>query len=83
MYPMTFEEYLMATLRQDFSKYSEHADKRCLYAVFNSEARKTRAQIKYAHLADDFANPTLKKAFERQSSLHLKSHFLIWQITTS
>ena len=27
---------LIAALRQDFSKYSGHADKRCLFAVFNS-----------------------------------------------
>lgn len=55
---------LIAALRQDFSKYSGHADKRCLFAVFNSIARRTGEQIKYAHLADDFTNPTIKKAFE-------------------
>jgi hypothetical protein len=61
---ITIQTDLIATLRQDFSKYSGHADKRCLYAVFNSVARKTGEQIKYAHLADDFTHPTLKKAFE-------------------
>lgn len=61
---ITIQTDLISTLRQDFSKYSGHADKRCLYAVFNSVARKTGEQIKYAHLADDFTNPTLKKAFE-------------------
>lgn len=55
---------LIATMRQDFSKYAGHSDKRCLNAVLNSVAKKTGEQIKYTHLAEDFSNPTLKKAFE-------------------
>jgi uncharacterized protein len=55
---------LIATMRQDFSKYAGHSDKRCLNAVLSSVAKKTGEQIKYAHLSEDFSNPTLKKAFE-------------------
>ncbi len=55
---------LIATIRQDFSKYAGHSDKRCLNAVLGSVAKKTGEQIKYAHLAEDFSNPTIKKAFE-------------------
>ena len=55
---------LIAALRQDFAKYAGHSDKRCLNAVLSSVARKTGEQIKYAHLAEDFTNPTIKKAFE-------------------
>jgi len=55
---------IIATLRQDFSKYAGHSDKRCLHSVLNSVARKTGEQIKYAHLAEGFTNPTIKKAFE-------------------
>jgi uncharacterized protein len=55
---------LIATIRQDFSKYAGHSDKRCLNAVLGSVAKKTGEQIKFAHLAEDFSNPTIKKAFE-------------------
>ena len=55
---------LLATYRQDFSKYAEHADKRCLISVLNSVAIKTGEQIKYSKLAEDFSNPTIKKAFD-------------------
>lgn len=55
---------LIATFRQDFAKYAGHSDKRCLHSVLNSVARKTGEQIKYAHLAQGFTNPTVKKAFE-------------------
>ena len=55
---------LMATLRQDFSKYAGHSDKRCLNSVLTSVARKTGEQIKYSHLAENYTNPTIKKAFE-------------------
>ncbi|MBA4387087.1 MAG: nuclease [Verrucomicrobia bacterium] len=50
--------------RQDFSKYSPHADKRCLTAVFASVARSVGRQIKYSHLAEGFTHPTIKKAFD-------------------
>ena len=55
---------LMATLRQDFSKYAGHSDKRCLNSVLTSVARKTGDQIKYSHLAENYTNPTIKKAFD-------------------
>jgi uncharacterized protein len=50
--------------RQDFSKYSPHADKKCLTAVFASAARSVGRQIKYSHLAGGFTHPTIKKAFD-------------------
>ena len=55
---------LMAALRQDFSKYAGHSDKRCLNSVLTSVARKTGEQIKYSHLAENYTNPTIKKAFD-------------------
>ena len=55
---------LIATFRQDFSKYAGHADKRCLNAVLPAVARRTGEQIKYSKLDDNFTNPTIKKAFE-------------------
>ena len=55
---------LLATFRQDFSKYAGHADKRCLNAVLSSVAQRTGEQIKYSKLDDNFTNPTIKKAFE-------------------
>lgn len=55
---------LIATFRQDFSKYAGHSDKRCLNSVLSSVANKIGEQIKYSHLADNYSNPTIKKAFE-------------------
>lgn len=55
---------LVATYRQDFSKYAPHADKHCLDAVLFSVARNVGHQIKYARLADNYSIPTIKKAFE-------------------
>lgn len=55
---------LIATFRQDFSKYAVHSDKRCLNSILNSVALKTGEQIKYSKLDDTFTNPTIKKAFE-------------------
>jgi len=61
---MQVQNDLVATLRQDFSKYAEYSDKRCLNSVLNSVAGKVGEQIKYAHLAEDYTNPTIKKGFE-------------------
>ena len=36
---------LVATFRQDFSKYAGHSDKRCLNSVLTSVSRKTGEQI--------------------------------------
>ncbi|MGD9973877.1 MAG: ATP-binding protein [Desulfatirhabdiaceae bacterium] len=55
---------LVHSFRQDFSKYAPHADKRCLNAVFSAVAGRVGCQIKYAHLAEDYTNPTIKKAFD-------------------
>ncbi len=55
---------LLATFRQDFSKYAGHADRRCLNQVFSSVAKNTGKQIKYAALSDEFSIPTIKRAFE-------------------
>jgi predicted AAA+ superfamily ATPase len=55
---------LVHTFRQDFSKYAPYADKACLNSVFSSVAKSVGQQIKYARLAEGFANPTIKKAFD-------------------
>ena len=55
---------LSHAFRQDFSKYAPYADKRCLNAVFASVARSVGRQVKYSHLAEDYTNPTIKKAFD-------------------
>ena len=58
------QEDLLATYRQDFSKYAGHSDKRCLDTVLTSVARKAGEQIKYTKLSDEFTSPTIKKAFD-------------------
>ncbi len=55
---------LVETYRMDFAKYAPHADKLCLNSVFTTLSRNVGRQIKYAHLAERYSNPTLKKAFE-------------------
>ena len=55
---------LIATYRQDFSKYAGHADKRCLNSVLSAIAQRTGEQIKYSKLDDNYTNPTIKKAFD-------------------
>jgi hypothetical protein len=55
---------LVSTFRQDFSKYAPYADKGCLNSVFSAAAKSVGQQIKYARLAEGFANPTIKKAFD-------------------
>ncbi|MBV5314102.1 MAG: ATP-binding protein [Prolixibacteraceae bacterium] len=55
---------LMATFRQDFLKYTPKVDIDCLNAVLNAVPKRIGQQIKYAGLAEDYSNPTIKKAFE-------------------
>ena len=55
---------LAHAFRQDFSKYALYADKRCLNAVFASVARSVGRQVKYSNMAEDYTNPTIKKAFD-------------------
>lgn len=55
---------LIATFRSDFGKYALYSDKRCLNDVLTSVAQKVGQQIKYSHLAEEFSNPTVKKAFD-------------------
>ena len=55
---------LANSYRHDFSKYAPYSDRRCLEAVFVSVARNVGRQIKYARLAEGFANGTIKKAFD-------------------
>jgi hypothetical protein len=64
---------LIATYRQDFSKYAGHADKRCLNSVLSSVAQRTGEQIKYSKLDDNFTNPTIRKAFELLETARLFS----------
>lgn len=62
---------LLVTFRQDFSKYATYSDKRCLNTVLTTVATKVGEQIKYSHLAQDFSNPTIKKAFELMETARL------------
>ena len=55
---------LIATFRQDFSKYAANSNKNCLNSVLASVSQKIGQQIKYSQLADGFSGPTIKKAFE-------------------
>ncbi|MDD4218185.1 MAG: DUF4143 domain-containing protein, partial [Bacteroidales bacterium] len=55
---------LIETFRQDFSKYAARSDKRCLTSVLPIVSSRVGNQIKYTDLAEDFSNPTIKKAFE-------------------
>ena len=55
---------LMDTFRQDFSKYAQYSNKRCLNSVLDSVSQRVGEQIKYSHLSKDFSNPTVKKAYE-------------------
>ncbi len=62
--PINIQTDLIATFRQDFSKYAGHSDKRCLNSVLSSVAKKIGEQIKYSQLAENYSNPTIKKAFD-------------------
>ena len=62
---------LITTFRQDFSKYSGKADKRCLNQVLNSLSGKIGNQIIYSHLSKEFTQPTIKKAFDLLSTARL------------
>lgn len=64
---------LIATYRQDFSKYAGQADKRCLNSVLSAVAQRTGEQIKYSRLNEDYTNPTIKKAFELLETARLFS----------
>ena len=64
---------LIATYRQDFSKYSGHADKRCLNSVLSAVAQRTGEQIKYSKLDENYTNPTIRKAFELLETARLFS----------
>ena len=55
---------LVNTYREDFAKYAPHSDKTCLNTVFAAVARSVGQQIKYSRLAEGYANPTIKKAFD-------------------
>ena len=64
---------LIETFRQDFSKYAGRADKTCLNSVLSNVPQNIGQQIKYSTLADGFANPTIKKAFELLETARLIS----------
>ncbi len=64
---------LIATFRQDFSKYAGHADKRCLNSVLSAVAQRAGEQIKYSKLDDNYTNPTIKKAFDLLETARLFS----------
>jgi uncharacterized protein len=55
---------LVNAYRQDFSKYTPRVDKACLNTVLSAVAASVGGQVKYAHLAEGYANATNKRAFE-------------------
>lgn len=61
---MEIQTDLLETFRNDFPKYAGHSDTRCLNAVLTSVSQKVGQQIKFAHLAEGFSHPTIKKAFD-------------------
>lgn len=58
------QENLLATFRQDFLKYTPRVDVGCLNSVLANVPQKIGQQIKYASLAENYTNPTIKKAFD-------------------
>jgi uncharacterized protein len=64
---------LIATFRQDFSKYGGYSDKHCLNSVLSAVAHRTGEQIKYSKLDENYTNPTVKKAFELLENARLFS----------
>ena len=55
---------LVNSYRLDFPKYAPYSNKHCINAVLASTAKFVGKQIKYARLAEEFSNPTIKKAFD-------------------
>ncbi len=70
---ISIQSDLIATYRQDFSKYSGHSDKRCLNSVLSAVAQRTGEQIKYSKLDNNYTNPTIKKAFDLLETARLFS----------
>jgi len=58
------QEDLLASIRQDFSKYAPHANIPCLEAAVASAAQGVGRQVKYARLSRDFDGKTVKRAFD-------------------
>jgi uncharacterized protein len=58
------QDELLTSYWADFSKYAPRADKACLRAVMASVAGSVGQQIKYTRLSRDFANVTVKRAFD-------------------
>lgn len=55
---------ILATFRQDFSKYAGRSDKKCIEDVFFSTTKNVGNQIKYTKLSEGYSIPTIKKSFE-------------------
>ena len=62
--PFEVQAEIVETYRLDFAKYRPQVDTFCLNEVLSSVAQGVGQQIKYAHLGGNFANATLKKAFD-------------------
>jgi predicted AAA+ superfamily ATPase len=58
------QQEIAESYRMDFAKYTPRVDRFCLDSVFTSMSRNIGKQIKYARLAEEYSNPTLKKAFD-------------------
>lgn len=53
---------LITSFIDDFGRYAEHANKKCLEDVFRAISKEIGHQIAYSSLTRDFTHPTIKKA---------------------
>jgi len=58
------QEEILASYRDDFSKYTPSVDSTCLDSVLLNVARGIGEQLKYARLDQDFTGVTNRKAFD-------------------
>lgn len=65
---------LLEAFKQDFSKYSGRADKRCLLEVLISIAKNVGKQTKYTSLTDNFSIPTIKNAYDLLQNAKVITH---------
>jgi predicted AAA+ superfamily ATPase len=58
------QDEIIESYRLDFNKYKPQTDINCLNMVFSTVAASVGQQTKYTSLANDYAIPTIRKAYE-------------------
>ncbi|MBK9983489.1 MAG: ATP-binding protein [Saprospiraceae bacterium] len=58
------QDDLLATMRQDFLKYTPYVNTNCLNDILSAVAGSTGQQISYTRLSQHYTSPTNKKAFD-------------------